>query len=257
MSDPGVHASLIADLPSGVGALINVVQGLLIHSDWLRAYSVDNGRFRAMSRQTLPIADRLGQILEYSALPLRVSRPPCDRSVGTCRDYSLMLCSLLRSHGVPARLRCGFASYLGEKWEDHWVCEYWDGAAATWRLGDAQLDGILRERLEIRFDPVDVPRSAFLTAGEAWTECRAGRSDPNRFGQGAVAGVWLLKVNVLRDHSALSGREISPWDSWRDAPPARRRVDADEMPFLDRVAADPAGAFAEVGPDWLGASEVG
>jgi hypothetical protein len=63
--------------------------------------------------------------------------------------------------------------------------------------------------------------------------------------------MWFLKVNVLRDHGALNGRETSPWDSWRDAPPANRRVDAREMPFLDRVAADPAGDFADAGPEWL------
>jgi hypothetical protein len=251
MTDPGEHAPLVADLPSSVGELINVVQGLLIHLDWLDAYPVDKGRPAATPRETLPIADRLGKILERSAFPLHVARPPSDRSAGTCRDYSLMLCSLLRSNSVPARLRCGFASYFGETCEDHWVCQYWDSAAATWRLGDAELDGVLREKLGIRFDPADVPNSAFLTAGEAWTECREGRSDPDRFGHGALAGMWFLKVNVLRDHGAMTGRETSPWDSWRDAPPVNRRVDASETAFLDRVAADPAGAFADAGPDWL------
>jgi Transglutaminase-like superfamily len=252
MTDPGEHAPLVADLRSGVGPLSKVVQGLLIHTDWLDAYPVDKGSFRTTTRETLPIADRLSQILEKSTFPLHVTHPPCDRSVGTCRDFSLMLCSLLRSHGVPARLRCGFASYFGETWEDHWVCEYWDGAAAMWRLGDAQLDKTLRGRLEIQFDPADVPRSAFLTAGEAWTEGRAGRLDPDRLGHGAVAGMWFVKVNVLRDHGALNGRETSPWDGWRDAPRAGRRLDAVEMPFLDRVAADPGGPFVDAGPDWLG-----
>jgi hypothetical protein len=251
MSDPGEHAPLVADLPHGVGLLIDVVQGLLIHSDWLHAYPVDKGAFRTSTRETLSIADRLSQILENSDLPLHVTHPPCDRSVGTCRDSSLMLCALLRSRGVPARLRCGFASYFSEKWEDHWVCEYWDSAAAVWSLGDAQLDKAPRERLEIQFDPVDVPRSAFLTAGEAWTACRAGRLDPDRCGHGAVAGMWFVKVNVLRDHGALNDKDTSPWDGWRDAPPGRRRIAVGEMPFLDRVAADPTTAFADAGPDWL------
>jgi hypothetical protein len=117
MTSPGRHASLVADLPSDVGGLINIVQGLLIHLDWLDAYPVDKGRFAAMPRETLTIARRLDQVLERSAVPLRVARPPSERSVSTCRDYSLMLCSLLRSHGVPARLRCGFASYFGQTWE--------------------------------------------------------------------------------------------------------------------------------------------
>jgi hypothetical protein len=64
--------------------------------------------------------------------------------------------------------------------------------------------------------------------------------------------MWFVKVNVLRDHGALNNRETSPWDGWRDAPPARRRVGAAEMPLLDRVAADPAAALVDAGPDWLG-----
>jgi hypothetical protein len=96
MSHPGKHALLVADLPSGVGPLISVVQGLLIHSDWFDAYPIEKERFSGVSRETLPIADRLSRILENSALPLHVTRPPCDRSVGTCRDYALMVCSARR-----------------------------------------------------------------------------------------------------------------------------------------------------------------
>ncbi len=59
MTDPGEHAPLVADLPSGVGLLINVVQGLLIHSDWLDTYPVDKELFCAVTRETLPVADRL------------------------------------------------------------------------------------------------------------------------------------------------------------------------------------------------------
>jgi hypothetical protein len=47
MTDPGERAPLVSDLPSSVGGLINVVQGLLIHVDWLDAYPVDKGRLAA------------------------------------------------------------------------------------------------------------------------------------------------------------------------------------------------------------------
>ena len=250
MSNPGPHAALLNDLPADVGALVGVIQGLLIHADWLDDYLLDKQRAAAHSRETLSIAERLGQILEIDPSPLRAPRPPGSRSIGTCRDYSLMLCSFLRSRGVPARLRCGFASYFGDNWEDHWVCEYWDRPAGTWRLADAQLDEKLREKLEIRFDPAKVPRRSFMAAGAAWRECRAGRDDPDRFGHGVAAGLWFVKVNVLRDHHALNNRETSPWDGWRDAPIASRIVYDSEKSFLDRVAAEPASALVDVAPDW-------
>ena len=92
----------LAALPSGVSALNRVVQGLLIHSDWLGAYDVDERQLRANSRKTLPVADRLADILEDDPRPLHVPRLPRRRSAGTCRDFSLMACSFLRAKGVPS-----------------------------------------------------------------------------------------------------------------------------------------------------------
>jgi hypothetical protein len=43
------------------------------------------------------------------------------RLVGNCRDFSTMLCAMLRHQGVPARARCGFGAYfLPNHYEDHW-----------------------------------------------------------------------------------------------------------------------------------------
>jgi Transglutaminase-like superfamily len=251
MSDPAKHADCVAALPSGVSALNRVVQGLLIHSDWLSAYDVDERQLRANSRKTLPVADRLVDILEDDRRPLHVPRLPPRRSAGTCRDFSLMACSFLRVKGVPSRIRCGFASYFGESWEDHWVCEFWDGTAQMWRLSDPQIDEVMRARLRIEFDPANVPRTSFLTAGEAWMECRAGRSDPRRFGHGEATGFRFLKVNVVRDHYTLNGRETSAWDEWRTAPPPSRLVKDRDIESLDCLAAKPEIALTEVRPDRL------
>jgi hypothetical protein len=43
------------------------------------------------------------------------------KAVGQRRDFALMMCAFLRAKGTAARVRCGFASYFGEGWEDHWV----------------------------------------------------------------------------------------------------------------------------------------
>ena len=153
MSDPANYAACLAALPSDVSALNRVVQGLVIHLDWLSAYDVDDRQLRGNPRETLPVADRLAAILEGDARPLNVPRSPREKSAGTCRDFSLMACSFLRDKGVPSRLRCGFASYLGECWEDHWVCEYRDGPAQPWRLSDPQIDEVMRTRLRNRLRP--------------------------------------------------------------------------------------------------------
>jgi hypothetical protein len=250
LSDPAGHVGAIAALPSDIGALNDIIQGVLVHSDWLPEYGLDASRLRATSRQTLPVLERLNDIFERDAQPLQTARPAERRTIGTCRDFALLLCSFLRSKGVPSRLRCGFAAYFGEGWEDHWVCEYWDRPSRSWRLSDPQIDSLLKDRYRIGFDPADVPREAFLTAGEAWRDCRDAGADPVRFGHGEVTGLWFVKINLIRDHHVLNGRETSAWDGWRDAPPSSRRVRDDEISLLDRLAACPEQPLVDLVPDW-------
>ncbi len=251
MSDPAGHTGLAAELSPNIGTLNGIVQGLLVHSDWLTAYGLDSADYRTVSRDTLPVADRLDTILAIDSQDLRTPRPPGKRAVGTCRDFALMLCSFLRSQSVPSRVRCGFAAYFGTPWEDHWVCEYWDGQSAKWLLSDAQMDDLIAAKCQIAFDPVDVPRHAFMTAGEAWLACRDGKLDPNHFGHGEIIGSWFMKINVLRDHYVLNGHETSAWDGWRAAPLSNRVIGEHEVALLNDLAAAPAQELVEVRPDWL------
>jgi hypothetical protein len=252
MSDPAGHIGLVAELPSDIAALNSIIQGLLVHSDWLTSYGLANADYRTVSRDTLPVADRLGTILANDAQDLRTPRLPAKRAVGTCRDFALMLCSFLRSKSISSRVRCGFADYFSTPWEDHWVCEYWDRHARKWFLGDAQIDRLLAAKCQIGFDPVDVPRRAFMTAGEAWLACRDGKLDPNRFGHGNVTGMWFIKINVIRDHYVLNCRETSPWDGWRAASLSKRGIGGHEVALLDDLAARPEQQLVDVAPDWLG-----
>jgi hypothetical protein len=247
MTDPASHADLIAELPSDIGALNSIIQGLLVHSDWLTAYGLDDADYRDVSRNTLSVAERLDAILASDPQHLRTPRAPGRCAVGTCRDYALMLCSFLRSKGVPSRVRCGFADYFGSTWEDHWICEYWDGQ--RWLLSDAQLDEVIAPKCRIEFDPINVPRRAFMTAGEAWLTFRAKRLDPDRFGHGSNTGAWFIKINVIRDHYVLNGQETSVWDGWRAS--SNRVVHEREVVSLDDLAARPEQQLVEGLPDWL------
>jgi hypothetical protein len=67
MSDPAGHAVVIADLPSDIAILNGIVQGVLVHSDWLTAYGLDDAHYRTLSRATLPVAERLHSIFEKNA----------------------------------------------------------------------------------------------------------------------------------------------------------------------------------------------
>ncbi len=250
MSDPAYEALRLEGLPADVAALCRIVQGVLLHSDWLSAYGVSEAAFRTVSRETLPLAARLRQIGEADPRPLIVERATDKRAVGTCRDYALMLCGMLRQQGVPARVRCGFASYFRKDWEDHWICEYWrDG---RWRKADAQLDKVIAPRLGIAFAPSDLPAGKFIAAGEAWQRCRSGEADPALFGHGeAASGLWFVRVNVVRDHHSLNGRETSDWDTWRQATAAHRMLSEAECAEADGLASHPEAPIdAALAPPW-------
>ena len=160
---------------------------------------------------------------------------PERRFVGNCRHFTVLLCAFLRARGVPARARCGFGAYFDPpRFEDHWVCAVWDEARGSWCMVDAQLDARQREA-RIPFDPLDVPRTQFLVAGEAWQRCRSGREEPERFGILDLRGLWFVRGNLVRDLSARAKPELLPWDGW-GLMAKREESDASELTLLDRVA---------------------
>ena len=231
LSDPGRFRDEFAIVPLDLLTMCAFIQGVLIHADWAAAYGVKD---TALSRETLPVAQRLALLDpdQWTGLP------PERRTPGTCRDFALMLCSLLRQRGVAARVRCGFASYFSDNpFEDHWVCEYRIEGEGRWALANAQLDALMCDRLRIAFDPTDLPAGMFLNAGEAWTAWREGRREADAFGHGAAKGAWFLRVNLMRDLLALNKQETSDWDAWRMLPPESKVLDSEALAAGDAIAA--------------------
>ncbi|HTX50005.1 MAG TPA: transglutaminase-like domain-containing protein [Caulobacteraceae bacterium] len=198
--------------PADVAGVFSLVQGVVMHPFWAQAYGQTLTPEREKQTHTRSASYMLELIRRLDPSPLAVARPPEREFTGNCRHHSVLASALLRRAGVPARARCGFALYFDGTPVDHWVVEYWDGAA--WRLGDAQLDAVQRAALKPRFDPLDVPRDAFLVGGEAWRRCRAGEADPTTFGIMDMHGLWFVAGNLVRDIAALNNMEMLPWDVW-------------------------------------------
>ena len=235
----GKYSGLLDAVPGDAAGVGRVVQGLMIHEFWADAYGVtlaEEDRDRVNLRRVEQVLDA---IVSRDDRPLADIREPEARIATNCRGFSAMAVSMLRAHGVPARARCGFGAYFKPDWfEDHWVVEFFDGD--RWRLFDAQIDEKQRAALGIEFDLTDVPRDQFVIAGQAWTEVRAGRADPDRFGLTVIneAGLWWIAANLMRDAAALSGVELLPWDVWGVMPEPTDTVD---VALFDELAAATAG----------------
>ncbi|MDH2380699.1 transglutaminase-like domain-containing protein [Bradyrhizobium sp. CER78] len=235
LTDPGELAGAYDDLPETIPDLREVVSGLMVHVALAELYGIPPDT--PMIRQTQRVADRLKSIQAAFAGSLTAARPPRSRTFGTCRDYALLLCSMLRARSIPARVRCGFATYIGDDiYHDHWICEYWPPADERWLQADAQLDALQIDRQQITFDCANLPRDAFLTASQAWRLVRSNSVAAGAFGHAATTGLWFLHVNVYRDLLSLTNRQMSNWDSWRDAAPAGKVLKVDALAELDRLA---------------------
>ena len=239
MTSAGRHTAALRALPGDPAALAAVAQGLLIHEFIVGQYGVTLSDDERVSVHTRPVADLLDQVLARDGRPLDVAREPAARLPANCRHFTVLLVTMLRAHGIPARARCGFGAYFfAGRYEDHWVGEYWDADQQRWILVDAQIDDLQRKLFQIDFDPTDVPRDEFVIAGDAWARFRSGAADPDAFGLSVIneSGDWWIAANLMRDAAALLNIELLPWDGWGAMPGPADLIDEDLAALFDRLA---------------------
>ncbi|MFC2083070.1 transglutaminase domain-containing protein [Candidatus Bipolaricaulota bacterium] len=232
---------LVEGLPDTVRGLCETIQGWFLHMFWTRAYEYDPQARQARDLRVRDAKSLVCLLNERDASPLTEPREFTNRIVTECRAHSVMLAALLIRAGIPARARCGFAHYFWppeeNKWEDHWVTEYWSHPEARWLFADAQLDTTHKRHLKLDFDPCDVPRDQFMPATKIWKLCRKGKMDAQLFSYEQFAGLTLIRWNLIRDVAALNRIETLGWDHWGGMFPLEdAELSPEEMAFYDRVA---------------------
>ncbi len=246
----GLPADVFDGLPTDPVGLCRTVPGLVVHEMWANAYGFDVPENRLTDLQARTAVEMTDVIRRLDAGPLSIARPGARRMVGNCRHFSTLSAALLRHAGIPARARCGFATYFEPgKYVDHWVTEYWHAGERRWVRIDAQLDEVQRAAISPEFDTEDLPPGPFLPAGEAWQLCRTGRADPDTFGIFEFWGLWFVQANVVRELAALNKMELLPWDVWgpmtvQEEPDAAATSLTDTV--ADVIAGDDTGAVRRV-----------
>lgn len=105
------------------------------------------------------------------------TREAKDKVHVTCRGQAILLASILKAKGIPARARSGFAEYIHYDgiYYDHWITEYFDEKQNRWKLVDA--DEHCPDH-EMGFDLNDIPYNHFLFGEEAYLGLRQNKYQP-------------------------------------------------------------------------------
>jgi hypothetical protein len=230
----GIDAAVLEPVAGDPVEICFPAHTLVIQPHDAQAIGIPPERFA--ENQLRPAASILRALLALAPAPLSVPREPEKRVIGTCRHFALLSCALLRYRGIPARVRCGFATYfqpgLGL---DHWITEYRDGEKGRWVRVDSEILG-----QSVLPHPEDVQAGEFLSGGEAWSAFRRGEIDAAHFGVYGSEnwGPAEIRGNLVKDLAALNKVEMLPWDEWGRMEEAYKgETGADYDDLLDAVAA--------------------
>ncbi len=130
-----------------------------------------------------------------------------------CREDAILLVSILKAKGIPARARSGFALFVTKlnSAGDHWISEYYDEKQQRWILVDADMyfDGKILKEYGVDFNLLDIPREKFIFGAEAYLKLRNGTyrkkdiyyaSNPLTYGiPAAIRGLFYDFHSLMND----------------------------------------------------------
>jgi len=153
----------------------------------------------------------LSELFRRDPKGLTVDRLAENKLILTCRFTSILMASLLKLKGVPARVRSGFAPYFnvnglpGGKSDDHWVNQYWNEKESRWVTID--VDGSIEGYL--KFDPYDIPEGSFDFSADAWLNVRSKKVDADHFyNAGGTGGLIAISWELFYDFHCLMNDEV-------------------------------------------------
>ncbi|MEK6964438.1 MAG: transglutaminase domain-containing protein [Nanoarchaeota archaeon] len=273
LTDLSRYSQAIDGLTDDVNQLTQVVQGIILHVLWVDRYKIIPTPTQLCQALTPRMTDLIDIVSKNNHEAPFAPRPPGSRVIACCREFATLLCALLRTKGIPARSRCGFAAYLAKQgyYEDHWVCEFWNGK--SWQMVDPQIDGFQLDSIKtyannqqnidpayqamlLSLNPMNLTEHHFITAGKAWQLCLNGKTnpecygldvDPKPYGLDSLHGLWFVRGNLIRDFLALNKIEIQPfvagiekipqyWEGWRLITAKDNELTQEENALLDRIA---------------------
>jgi formylglycine-generating enzyme len=200
-TDPGEYAYLYKNLPDSLQELCRLIRSQYINYGWeLDMYREQIPRERWNESAKYPtVKSALKGLLSYDSRGLVRDRKPEDRLMLICRDNALLLASILKYRGIPARVRYGFAAYFIPGFHvNHVLCEVWNEKKNRWMLVDPSADRI------------DFAREEFDFSHDVWLKMRHKEINPEAYGmpgKNRYNGSPLMTTVVCYDLASILGTE--------------------------------------------------
>lgn len=218
-TNPGLYEDELAGLPDDIRELGLLARQNFVHRTtlaWGNTKSNTDLRFGDMNEMPWwrqPEDDNLttatamlAELYRRDSRGLTADREVEDKLVLTCRYDSILVASILKSKGIPTRVRSGFAPYfIINKSTDHWINQYWDDVENRWVTID--VDGSISHNGD--FDAYDMPEGVFDWSARAWLDVRRGISEPAYYWNAAdFSGLMPIARELFYDFHCLMNNEI-------------------------------------------------
>ena len=220
-TNPGLYEKEFKKLPQDIREIGLLLRQNIIHRttlEWGNTGTNTDLRFGDMTKvpwwrqaedDDLPtVAAILAELYRRDERGFVSDRQEADKLVLTCRFISILAVSILKSRGIPARVRSGFAPYFEENQsDDHWIVQYWSDKEDRWITID--IDGSLSLRAGQAFDPYDMPDVVFDWSANAWLDVRAQKVKGDYFwNAGDFRGLMPIAWELFYDFHSLMNHEI-------------------------------------------------
>ncbi|MEN8117139.1 MAG: transglutaminase family protein [Bacteroidota bacterium] len=198
-TDLGEYEYLYKNLPDSLPELCNLIRSQFIHPyAELPRYSDLIPKERWNEAVKYPtVKSVLEGLVSYDSSGIVNDRKPEDRLVLGCRHNAILLASILKYRGIPARVRAGHVTYLRPGFHlSHTICEVWNKSEKRWMLVDPSVG------------MVDFNREQFEFSNELWLKLQNEEIDSNLYAfPGRYSGFVSILGKVCPDLASILGTE--------------------------------------------------
>jgi len=218
-TNAGLYKNELKKLPDDIKKVGNLIRKNLIHRTTLSAGNVGTNadkKFGDMKKvkwykqpeddYLITVPAILAELYRRNSKGFIDDRDENDKLILTCRFVSILMASILKSKGIPCRVRAGHAPYFekGKSW-DHWINQYWDGKEKRWISIDVDGSWSLNEDI----DPYDIPEGKFDFPAKVWLDIRSGKADEKKYWNALPdKGLIVVAWSLFYDFHCLMNSEI-------------------------------------------------